>query len=136
MKSKVPATLFTMSWLFAGCAVNATRDNPPQAREVPSGLKSKIAYFYNVNASCQPVGVPQITITKAPANGTVNVGAGENPPQYPADNPLSSCNQQPVDSAEVYYQSAVNFHGNDAFAIQVRYSSSFTQTYPYNVTVD
>lgn len=101
-----------------------------------SGSKDKVAYFYNVTESCQPDGVPQVTVTKAPSNGAVSIGAGDNLPQYTSDNPRSGCNQQPVASAEVYYQSSPNFHGVDDFAIQVRYSSSFTQTFSYDLTVN
>ena len=46
-----------------------------------------------------------------------------------------SCNQQPVGSAQLFYQSNPNFRGADDFSVQVRYSSSYTQSYTYNVTV-
>ena len=101
-----------------------------------SGARDKIAYFYNLTASCQPEGVPQVTVTKTPGNGSVTIGTGDDLPQYPADNPRSACNQQPVGSTEVYYQSRPDFHGVDDFSIAVRYSSTFTQTYSYNLTVN
>jgi len=120
----------------AACAVATTKQNPAESRTVVSGSRDKVAYFYNLTDQCQVAGVPQITVTKAPSNGTVTIGAGNDVPQYPADNPRSVCNQAAVSSAEVFYQSSPNFHGADDFAISVKFSSSFTQTYSYNVTVN
>ena len=121
---------------LAACAVTASKQNAPEDRSVQSGTRDKIAYFYNLTVSCQPEGVPQVTVTKTPGNGSVTIGTGDDLPQYPADNPRSACNQQPVGSTEVYYQSRPDFHGVDDFSIEVRYSSTFTQTYSYNLTVD
>jgi len=121
---------------LAACAVTDSKQIAPEDRSVQSGARDKIAYFYNLTASCQPEGVPQVTVTKTPGNGSVTIGTGDDLPQYPADNPRSACNQQPVGSTEVYYQSRPDFHGVDDFSIEVRYSSTFTQTYSYNLTVN
>jgi hypothetical protein len=137
MKRKILLTLGALILAaVSACAVNASRQNPPQSRSVQSGSRDQVAFFYNLTTECQPAGVPQITVTKAPANGTVTIGSGPHQPQYPADNPRSACNQQSVASAEVYYQSAPNFHGGDDFAIQVSYSSTFNESYSYAVTVN
>ena len=121
---------------LAACAVTASKQNAPETRSVQSGARDKIAYFYNLTAACEPEGVPQVTVTKTPGNGSVTIRTGDNLPQYPADNPRSACNQQPVGSTEVHYQSRPDFHGVDDFSIEVRYSSTFTQTYSYNLTVN
>jgi hypothetical protein len=137
MKPKIVTALLSLAaLLLAACAVNGSRQNPAEARSVQSGVRQQVAFFYNLTTDCQPAGVPQITVTKTPSNGTVTIGSGPHQPQYPADNPRSACNQQPVASAEVYYQSTPNFHGADDFAIQVTYSSSFNESFSYAVTVD
>src|SRR5215831_11674785 len=120
--------------LLGGCA---TGSKPPvhAVRTVQSGARSQVAFFYYLGKDCQPQGVPQVTVTQAPANGTVTIGAGDHLPQYGADQAGAACNQQPVPSAEVYYQSSDSFRGADSFSIAVRYSSSYTQAYTYNVTV-
>ena len=121
---------------LCGCPVNAVRENPPQARTVDSGSPAKVAFFYNLTANCEPEGVPQVTVTQAPANGTVTVRAGSDVPQYPPDNPRAVCNQAPVPSAEVFYESAPGCRGADHLAIRVQFSSTFTQTYSYDLTVN
>jgi hypothetical protein len=137
MKPTFIATLCLVATAtLAACAVTTSRQNAPEARSVQSGARDKIAYFYNLTASCQAEGVPQVTVTKTPGNGSVTLATGDNLPQYPADNPRSACNQQPVGSTEVYYQSRPDYHGADGFSIEVRYSSTFTQTYSYNLTVN
>lgn len=137
MQSKTTSALcLTAALGLTACAVTTSRESAPQERTAPSGTREKIAYFYYLATNCQPQGIPQITVTKIPANGTVTLGSGDDLPQYTADNPRAACNQQPVGSAEVFYQSGANFHGTDDFSIQVRYSSTFTETFSYHVTVN
>ncbi|MBS0377032.1 MAG: hypothetical protein JSS29_00990 [Proteobacteria bacterium] len=122
--------------VLSGCPVNAVRTNGPQARTVQGGTRTQVAYFYNLTDNCQPEGVPQVTVTRAPANGTVTIGAGNDLPQYPSDNPRAVCNQAPVPTSQVYYESNGGFRGADSFAIQVQFSGTFTQTYTYELTVN
>ena len=121
---------------LSGCAVTVTKPPVQESRTLTGGARNQVAYFYNVDKSCQSAGVPQVSVTRAPSNGTVTLGAGNHLPQYPAENPLSSCNQTSVASAEVYYESAPNFRGADEFTIEVRFSSSYTQVYSYSLTVN
>ena len=120
---------------MCGCAVTVHKPPVQDTRTVDSGARSKVAYYYNLKANCQVDGVPQVSITKSPSNGALTIGAGNDLPQYPTDSALSVCNQQPVSTAQLFYQSSPNFHGADDFVVQVRYSSSYTQSYTYNVTV-
>ncbi len=117
------------------CAVTVHKPPVQDTRTLDSGARSKIAYYYNLKANCQVDGVPQISVTKSPSNGALTIGAGNDLPQYPPDSALSVCNQQPVGSAQLFYQSNPKFRGADDFSVQVRYSSSYTQSYTYNVTV-
>ncbi len=127
--------LATAALGLSGCGVMVHKPPVQDTRTVDSGARSKVAYYYNLKANCQVDGVPQVSITKSPSNGALTIGAGNDLPQYPADNALSVCNQQPVGSAQLFYQSNPNFRGADDFSVQVRYSSSYTQSYTYNVTV-
>jgi hypothetical protein len=138
MKSRLLTAVWFASATLSvfGCAVTVHKPPVQDTRAVESGARSKVAYYYNLKGNCQVDGVPQVTVTKSPSNGALTIGAGNNLPQYPADNALSACNQQPVSSAELFYQSSPNFHGADDFAVQVRYSSSYTQSYAYNVMVN
>ena len=120
---------------LSGCAVTVHKPPAQDTRTVDSGARSKIAYYYNLTANCQVDGIPQVSVTKSPSNGALTIGAGNDLPQYPPDSALSVCNQQPVGSAQLFYQSNGNFRGADNFSVQVRYSSSYTQSYTYNVTV-
>jgi hypothetical protein len=136
MKPTFVATLCLVGTASLAACVTTSKVNAPEARSVQSGARDKIAYFYNLTANCQPDGIPQVTVTKPPTNGAVSIGTGDNLPQYPADNPRSACNQQAAASTEVFYQSRADFRGADDFSITVRYSSTFTQTYSYNLTVN
>jgi hypothetical protein len=137
MRSKLlsAAALAAATLGSSGCAVTVHKPPVQDTRTVDSGARSKVAYYYNLKANCQVDGVPQVSITKSPSNGALTIGAGNDLPQYPADSALSVCNQQPVSSAQLFYQSNPNFRGADDFSVQVRYSSSYTQSYSYNVTV-
>ncbi len=121
---------------LSGCPINTVRSNAPQARAVQSGSRTQVAFFYNLTDNCQSEGVPQVTVTRVPANGKVTIGAGHDLPQYPSDNPRAVCNQAPVPTSQVYYESNGGFRGADSFAIQVQFSSTFTQTYTYELTVN
>ncbi len=121
---------------LTGCPINTVRSNAPETRTVPSASRTQVAFFYNLTDNCTPDGVPQVTVTRAPSNGTVTVGAGHDLPQYPSDNPRAVCNQAPVPTSQVYYQSNPGFRGADSFGIQVQFSSTFTQTYSYDLTVN
>ena len=136
MRSELLRTSTLVAVGLLGACVTVHKAPVQDARTVPSGARTQVAYFYYLGKDCQPQGVPQVTVTKAPANGTVTIGAGAHLPQYAADNAGAPCNQQPVQSAEVYYQSSANFRGADSFTIAVRYSSSYTQAYTYGVTVN
>jgi hypothetical protein len=136
MRSELLRLTMVGALSLLGACVTVTRPAVQDARTVASGARTQVAFFYYLGKDCQPQGVPQVTVTKAPANGTVTIGAGDHVPQYAADNAGAACNQQPVPSAEVYYQSSDNFRGADSFSIAVRYSGSYTQAYTYGVTVN
>jgi hypothetical protein len=129
------ASLAAATLGLCGCALTVHKPPVQDTRAVDSGARSKIAYYYNLKANCQVDGVPQVSITKSPSNGALTIGAGNDLPQYPPDSALSVCNQQPVGSAQLFYQSNPNFRGADDFSVQVRYSGSYTQSYTYNVMV-
>lgn len=135
-KSLTVLCLLAATVSLGGCAVGIHKPAVQESRMVDSGTRSKVAYFYNLKGNCQQDGVPQVTVTTPPRNGAVTIGAGNNLPQYPPDNGMAVCNQQPVGTAEVLYQSNPNFRGADHFAIQVRYSSSYSQAYTYDLTVN
>jgi hypothetical protein len=136
MRSELLRTSTLVAVSLLGACVTVSKPPVQETRTVGSGARSQIAYFYYLGKDCQPQGVPQVTVTTAPANGTVSIGAGDHLPQYAAGNAGAACNQQPVQSAEVYYQSSESFRGADSFSIAVRYSSSYTQAYTYGVTVN
>ena len=105
------------------------------ARAVHSGQREQVAFFYDLLANCEVAAYPEITVLKAPAQGTVSVEQGKAYPCYTRENIRFECDRNPAGASLVFYQSGANYRGRDAFTIQVRFADSEMWTQTYNVNV-
>ena len=122
--------------LLGGCVVHLDlNEDKPAQRSVHSGEKDKVGYFYSLKPTCEVDVLPEISIVKAPAHGSVNFESGQDYPTYSQRNIRYECNEQLAPSTELFYQSRADYHGNDSFVVSVRFANSHVRTITYNVTV-
>jgi hypothetical protein len=100
-------------------------------KAVHSAQKERIEYFYSLRADCAIDGIPEVTVVRAPSQGSVSTEQGQAYPQYARANIRFECDRNLAESTLVFYQSKANFHGSDSFTISVRFpdSSSWTESY-------
>lgn len=129
-------TPIAAAFLLAGCVVHLDLDeDKPAQRAVHSGEKDKVGYFYSLKPTCEVDVLPEISIVKAPAHGSVNFESGQDYPGYSQRNIRYECNKQLAPSTQLFYQSGADFHGSDTFVVNVRFANSHVRTITYNVTV-
>jgi hypothetical protein len=128
--------------LLTGCASEAPQTQAPGVpapeplRAVHSGERDRIDFWVAVDPNCEIEGYPEISVVKAPGNGTVSTEKGQNYPNFPVDNVRHDCNRKLVGSTQVFYQSNAGFHGKDALTIRIRFPDSHVMTAGYAIEVN
>ncbi len=59
-----------------------------------------------------------------PSHGEVSSSKGQTYPNFNKDNVRYVCNAKLVGSTQIFYQSAVDFHGKGAFTIEIRFPTA------------
>jgi hypothetical protein len=122
--------------LLAGCVVHLDlAADKPLPRAVHAAERTKVGYFYSLKPTCEVDVLPEISIIKAPAHGSVYFETGQDYPNYSSANIRSNCNKQLAPDTQLFYQSIADFQGTDSFVVNVRYANSHLRTITYNVTV-
>jgi hypothetical protein len=107
----------------------------PRSSTVPTGVKRQIGFFTSQNADCTTNGDIQSRLTKAPANGTVELDDGPGYPFYVAGSPLNACNSRQVMGVRVMYTSKDGYTGKDSFESQFFTPTGAEIVWKYSVTV-
>jgi hypothetical protein len=142
------ALLFVVS-LIGACASEAPKAPapPPQApsaasstpgptvRGVHSGEKDRIDFYYSINPTCESEGYPEMTVTKPPSHGRVFTEQGQGYPNFGRDNVRWDCDRRLVPSMDIFYQSDPGFTGNDSFAVEIRFVTSYVRSVAYAIEV-
>jgi hypothetical protein len=103
--------------------VPATVDSSrPLHRQVNSGEKAQLDFFFQIKPDCQVIVYPDIRVEKPPDHGSLFTDKGTNYPNIEReDSPRYGCNAQQVGGSVLFYQSAPDFHGEDGFIVVVHH---------------
>jgi hypothetical protein len=121
--------------LLAGNACAQTLPPVPRSSTVPTAQKRQVGFFYFLNADCSSAGDIDSRLTKAPANGTVELDEGLGYSTFTQDNQRYSCNGRPVMGVRVFYTSKDGYVGKDAFTAEFLSPNGQDYVWKYSVTV-
>jgi len=105
-------------------------------RVVPSGAKRMLeSNLGALNTDCTPIEGYEVKVTTPPQHGTAEVLAVQTFSTYAKDNVRSKCNTQRTPGLVLTYQSAKDFHGENAFDVEVLLPSGHMRQVHYVITV-
>lgn len=89
----------------------------------------------NPDCSLDETQKPVLSIASQPAHGTVTQQQMQDFPIYPANNPMSKCNQLRIPGTAISYTPQLGYSGPDALSYQVFVSDGHEFIFNDNVTV-
>jgi hypothetical protein len=120
-----PQLLLALAALLAACTVYVPAkvdSSRPLQREVNSGEKAELDFFYQIKSDCSVIVYPDIRVEKPPDHGTLFTDKGSDYPKIiREDSPRYGCNSQQVGGSLLSYQSSPDFHGEDSFIVVVHH---------------
>lgn len=146
----VSTSIAALSLLLASCVINTTPqpagdqaalngDRPapdPAIRGALTGVQQRVEYAYALHPDCTLAGMPIAHVVTAPAHGAVTFAETQEYSNFPRGNQRYDCNKQKTPALDIYYTSATDYKGHDAFAVEILYPSGVISTRHFEMTVE
>jgi hypothetical protein len=135
--SVTSATVPAVATAGAGTnAATAAHAATPIHKATDSGAKQGVDHFYAVDPTCEIEGYPEMKVLTPPNHGEVSSSKGQTYPNFNKDNVRNACDAKLIGSTQIFYQSVPDFHGKDAFTIEIRFpATSEARIVSYTVDV-
>ncbi|HYT45638.1 MAG TPA: hypothetical protein VEP90_25155 [Methylomirabilota bacterium] len=105
-------------------------------RHVPSGKPSTLRNMAWLDIDCSNVSDKwDVSISKQPQNGTIELAPSVFFPDYVKDNPRFKCNTNKVRGQALNYKSSPGYKGVDSFTLLIMYPNGFAEEMVYNINV-
>ena len=109
---------------------------PPRPRYVHAGalagMRQRVGFFTGANPDCTTTQLPGVKVTLMPLHGQISTAQGEVEEVYLIGTKRYDCNGHKEPATELFYTSAPDFAGTDAFAIIVNFPG---RNIPYRYTI-
>lgn len=129
-------------WIALACVLAVSL--PASAQEYPvfsytrvviSEARTRIGFLTAVNPDCTPIGFVTVRVTRAPANGKIEVVDTRGFGYWSKENSRSKCNEKTVDGSAIFYTSNAGFKGTDSAEIEAFYASGSSRKHRLKISV-